>query len=132
MDPSMMDAEYSGCAEHEPFALQVLGDSMSPEFEHGCIVIIDPGGVVENGCFVMAELEDGYILRQLLIQEGRFYLKPMMSSYETVEIPGIHAIKGVVTQRAGRRRRDRKHYHRLPTREEVARLQAEMGRGKKR
>lgn len=132
MDPIMMDAEYSGCAEHEPFALQVLGDSMSPEFEHGCIVIIDPAGVVENGCFVMAELEDGYILRQLLIQEGRFYLKPMMSSYETVEIAGMQAIKGVVTQKAGRRRRDRKHYHRLPTREEVTRHQQDLAKSKKR
>ena len=33
----------SGCASAEPFALQVLGNSMSPEFSEGCVVIVDPG-----------------------------------------------------------------------------------------
>jgi hypothetical protein len=34
----------------------------------------------------------------------------MKTSYETVEISGLHVIKGVVVQRAGTRRRHRKHY----------------------
>jgi SOS-response transcriptional repressor LexA len=30
----------------EPFALRVIGDSMAPEFQDGCIIVIDPEGVV--------------------------------------------------------------------------------------
>jgi len=30
----------------EPFALRVIGDEMSPEFLDGCIIIIDPEGIL--------------------------------------------------------------------------------------
>ena len=103
-------ADGGGCGADELFALQVLGDSMSPEFDHGCIIVVDPGGVIQNGAFVVAVHDDEYIFRQLLIQEDRYYLKPMKTSYETVEISGLHVIKGVVVQRAGTRRKHRKHY----------------------
>jgi DNA polymerase V len=99
-----------GCGADELFALQVLGDSMSPEFDHGCIIVVDPAGVIQNGAFVVAMHDDEHIFRQLLIQEDRYYLKPMKASYETVEISGLHVIKGVVVQRAGTRRKHRKHY----------------------
>ncbi|WJW74369.1 S24 family peptidase [Thiohalobacter sp. IOR34] len=99
------------CAEEELFALQVLDDSMEPEFAKGCIIIIDPGGIIQNGCFVLARHEeDNFIFRQLLIQEDRYYLKPMRSSYETIEIPGLEVIVGVIVQRAGTRRSYHKHY----------------------
>lgn len=103
--------DTGGCASAEPFALRVLGDSMSPEFEEGHIIIVDPAGVIQNGCFVVANLEEeGFILRQLLMQEDRLYLKPMRSSYETIEITSIEIIVGVVVQRAGPRRKHLKHY----------------------
>jgi len=100
----------SGCGSDELFALQVLGDSMVPEFNHGCVVVIDPGGVIQNGCFVIAMYNDEYIFRQLLVQDDRYYLKPMKESYETVEIASLDVIKGVVVQKAGTRRKHRKHY----------------------
>jgi DNA polymerase V len=100
----------SGCGSDELFALQVLGDSMAPEFDHGCIVVIDPGGVIQNGSFVIAMYDGEHIFRQLLVQEDRYFLKPMKESYETVEISSLDVIKGVVVQRAGTRRKDRKHY----------------------
>jgi len=105
-----VEATIGGCAGSEPFALQVLGDSMAPEFEHGCIIIVDPGGVVEDGCYVVAEHAGEYIFRQLCIEAGRWRLVALQEGHETVEIPGPEAIKGVVVQKAGRRRRDRKHY----------------------
>ncbi len=105
-----VEATIGGCSEAEPFALQVLGDSMAPEFEHGCIIIVDPGGVVESGCYVVAEHGGEYIFRQLRIEEGRWELHALQEGHEVLEIPGPQAIKGVVVQKAGRRRRDRKHY----------------------
>ncbi len=104
----MMD--MGGCSAAEPFALRVLGDSMMPEFEDGAIIIIDPAGVVESGSYVLAMHNDEYIFRQLIIEAGQYRLKPLNPGYETVEIPGLEAVKGVIVQKAGTRRHQRKHY----------------------
>lgn len=37
------DASFGPCSEREPFALRVEGESMAPEFEDGCVIIVDPG-----------------------------------------------------------------------------------------
>ncbi len=99
-----------GCSSSEPFALRVLGDSMEPEFNDGCIVVVDPTGVVESGCYVIAMHEGEYIFRQLILENDRLFLTALNEGYEHLEIPSMAAIKGVITQRAGRHRKDRKHY----------------------
>jgi DNA polymerase V len=99
-----------GCSSSEPFALQVLGDSMAPEFEHGVIIIVDPSGVVESGSYVVAQMDDEYLFRQLQIEDGAYYLVALKEDHRRLEIPGPQAIVGVVTQRAGRRRSQHKHY----------------------
>ena len=104
----MMD--IGGCGSSEPFALRVLGDSMVPEFEDGCIIVIDPAGVVEDGSYVLAVHHNEYIFRQLVIDEEGYYLKPLNEGYDTLEIQGIDAIRGVIVQKAGTRRHHRKHY----------------------
>lgn len=110
-EPNDIQIESGSCGEAELFALRVLDDSMEPEFAKGCVIIIDPSGVVQNGSFVLAKLDgDDMIFRQLLVQDDRYYLKPMRSSYDTLEIPGLHAIAGVIVQRAGTRRSYHKHY----------------------
>jgi SOS-response transcriptional repressor LexA len=105
-----MNFTEGGCSEAEPYALQVLGDSMEPEFEDGCIVIIDPAGHVQNGVYVIAVHEEEYIFRQLLIEDQRFFLCALNNAYPRIEINGMEGIQGVIVQKAGRRRRDRKHY----------------------
>jgi len=103
--------DNSGCGAGELYALRVLGDMMEPEFEHGAIIVVDPGGVIESGCFVVAYHEDEYYFRQLMKEDGRYFLKCLNHSYdEVVELDGIEAIQGVVVQKAGRRRKDHKHY----------------------
>lgn len=99
-----------GCAANEPFVLQVLGDSMEPEFTHGAVIVVEPGGVLESGRYVVAAHDGGYIFRQLIIDEGRWMLRALNDDYPSIEIEGASAIKGVVIQKAGRRRRERKHY----------------------
>lgn len=107
----------SGCSARQPFALRVLGDSMLPEFPDGAIIIIDPEALVYDGCYVMAEVDNEYIFRQLRIVDERYYLVPLNDLYDTQEISGIADIRGVITQQAGRRRKDRKHYRKqdMPT-----------------
>jgi phage repressor protein C with HTH and peptisase S24 domain len=100
----------SGCAGSEPFALQVLGDSMEPEFADGTIVIVEPGVVVDDGSYVVAQHDGEYVLRQLSICDKRWFLTPLNDDYETVEISGVDAIRGRVIQKAGRRRAERRSY----------------------
>ena len=104
-------ASNSSCSESEPFALQTLDDSMEPEFVTGCIIIIDPTGLVKDGAYVFAKDNNGeYIFRQLRVMEGHYYLSPLNDLYETIEINGITQIEGVITQRAGKKRSYHKHY----------------------
>jgi SOS-response transcriptional repressor LexA len=105
-----MSFSSSGCAESEPYALHVLGDSMLPEFEEGAIIVIDPAGAIKDGSYVIAIHNDEYIFRQLRIHDERYYLQPLNDLYDTVEIPNLEQIKGVVSQKAGRRRKQHKRY----------------------
>ncbi|RKZ48531.1 MAG: S24 family peptidase [Candidatus Parabeggiatoa sp. nov. 3] len=95
---------------NEPFALRVLEDSMTPEFVEGHIIIIEPDGVVQNGSYVFAVYEDEYIFRQLLIENQQYFLKPLNDHYPTLEISSLDAVKGVITQRSGTRRKEHKYY----------------------
>ena len=103
--------EPSTCVEAEPFALQVTDDSMEPEFARGCIVVIDPTGLVEDGAYVIAERTDGLVFRRLRLEGQRVWLDALNGNYPSEEIEsGIAAIKGVVVQRAGKRRAYHKRY----------------------
>lgn len=99
------------CIEAEPFALQVLDDSMEPEFKNGCVVVIDPTGVVRDGAYVVVEMGDELVLRQFSKRGGESELVPLNERYPSQALlAGVAAIKGVVVQRAGRRRSQHKRY----------------------
>ena len=104
-------ADHGGCANSEPFALRVLGDSMEPEFKDGSIIIIDSAAAVKSGCYVLAMVNDEYIFRQLVIEDGRYMLRALNEGYETIEVSGLNAIRGVIVQRSGTRRKYHKHYN---------------------
>lgn len=99
-----------GCSESEPYALRVLGDSMLPEFKEGTVIVIDPAGAMRDGSYVVAMHNDELIFRQLRIHDDKYFLQPLNDLYDTVEIPGLSAVSGVISQQAGRRRKDRKRY----------------------
>ena len=103
--------ELSQCGASEPFALRVIGDDMSPEFLDGHIVVVDPGGLVKTGSFVIARLDDETVLRQLRIEHNKYYLSTLNNDIpESVLSGGLNDIVGVVSQRAGKRRSERKRY----------------------
>jgi DNA polymerase V len=107
------NAAESSCGGAEPYALQVVDDSMEPEFKRHCIIVVDPTGVARHGSYVIAMVENGYIFRQLVIEEGTYYLQPLNEAYMHEKRPiEFGAIKGIVVQQAGPkgRRKDRKRY----------------------
>lgn len=99
------------CIEAEPYALRVTDDSMAPEFPCGCVVIVDPTGIAADGAFVVAEHDGGLTLRRLRLDDHGVRLEAVADDYGVIRPEnGLSAVKGVVTQRAGRRRRDHKRY----------------------
>jgi len=106
-----IDQELSSCGASEPFALRVIGNDMNPEFKDGNVIVIDPGGLVKDGCFVVANPNEEYIFRQLFIAKGIFTLRALEKGHEEITLSkGIDEIVGVVSQRSGRRRKEHKRY----------------------
>ena len=106
------DPELRGCSDAEPYALRVIGDSMAPEFADGHIVIVDPDMNAHSGAYVVIDYAGETTFRKLVLtDDGRRFLEPLNGAYETVEVVGEYRVRGVVVQRAGRRRRDHKHYY---------------------
>lgn len=105
------DAELRGCAEAEPYALRVIGDSMAPEFLDGHIIIVDPAMPPQHGAYVVIDYQGETTFRQLVIEGGKKFIKALNDVYPAVELVEQYAVRGVVVQRAGRRRKDHKHYY---------------------
>jgi len=106
----MSDPIGSGCAELEPYALRVTDDSMAPEFWEGCIIIVEPRLSARHGAYAVVDYANDTTFRQYIEEGGRRFLKPLNDKYESVEIIGPFAVRGVVIQRAGTRRIHHKHY----------------------
>lgn len=93
------------CAGAEPFALMVLGDSMAPEFSDGDVIVVEPEGLAGDGAYVVAEVHDGWTLRQLVRADGGWQLRALDAAYPPTAIADLATIRGVVIQksRPGRR-----------------------------
>lgn len=105
--------EGGGCTSKAPFALQVLGDSMEPEFLDGVVIIIDPNHPAAHGTYVVADYDGETTFRQFVIRDERKYLVALNEGYPDIEIISELQIRGVITQRARSRRhgfKKAKHY----------------------
>ena len=100
----------SECSQSEPYALQVLGDSMEPEFPDKCIVIIDPADTCGSGAYIFVEVEGVRWFRQFVRQEdGTETLVALNDLYPEIDLTGLHfKVLGVIVQRNIRRKI--KHY----------------------
>ena len=100
----------TGCALHEPFALQVLGADMAPEFPDRCIVIVEPTPQCRDGMYIFAEVEDTRWFRQYRRDaDGREWLAAANPIFPTIDLTGLDwKVLGVIIQR--NIRRAIKHY----------------------
>jgi SOS-response transcriptional repressor LexA len=87
------------------FALRVKGDSMEspagrPTYPEGSIIIVDPNVQATNGSRVVVRLEASQeaTFKQLVIDGGRRYLKPLNPRYPILEVTEEATICGVVVQ----------------------------------
>jgi len=100
----------TGCAWREPFALQVLGDSMEPEFPDRCGVIIEQAERCSHGMYVFVEVEGARWFRRYRVDEqGKEWLIALNRRYPEIDLTGRAWMgMGIIIQRNIRRRV--KHY----------------------
>ena len=98
--------EASACSGSEAFALMVMGQSMVPEFNEGEIIIIEPGGLVRDGSYVLAWHNDEWTFRQIHQRESGWVLHALNPAFPDAPLPDLSAVRGVIIQKAlpGRRR----------------------------
>jgi SOS-response transcriptional repressor LexA len=95
---------------HEPYALQVLGDQMEPEFPDRCVIIVEPTDHRKNNSFVFAEVEGVRWFRKYVREDtGAERLVALNRIYPDIELGGLEwNVLGVIIQRNIRRKI--KHY----------------------
>ena len=101
----------SACSGAESFALMVLGDSMTPEFDEGDVVIIEPDGLATDGSFVLAFCDEEWIFRRLRKDGESWCLQALNPSYADIRLSDLAAVRGVIIQksRPGRRRASKRY-----------------------
>ncbi|MBX3620646.1 MAG: S24 family peptidase [Rhizobacter sp.] len=105
------ELDAPGCAGGESFALQVLGQSMAPEFNEGEIVIIEPEGLAHEGSYVLAQHGGEWIFRQLCRRGPGWVLHALNPAWPDLPLPDLSAVRGVIIQKAlpGRRRASKRY-----------------------
>ena len=102
--------DFTGCSLSEPYALQVLGNGMEPEFPDQCIVVIRPEDSCTDGMYVFVEVEGVRWFRQYRRDAtGRETLVALNDLYPEIDLTGLEwQVLGVIIQR--NIRRQIKHY----------------------
>lgn len=101
----------SQCSNSEPFALQVIDNSMEPEFPDKCIVIIEPIDRCGNGDHIFVEVEGVRWFRKYIeCEDGTKKLIALNDLYPEIDITNLeYRVLGVIIQRNVKRKI--KHYH---------------------
>ena len=82
------------------YALRVQGDSMEPVFPNGSVIIVDPAVDPHHGSYVVVRLDEAEqaTFKQLVVDGGARYLKPLNPRYPLMEIRESATVCGVVRQ----------------------------------
>ena len=98
------------CSYNELYPLQVLDDSMEPEFPEKCIIVIEPSEVCATGAYVVITVDGERWFRQFVQNsDGRARLVAVNSTYPDIDLDGVrYKVEGVIVQRNIKRKI--KHY----------------------
>ena len=102
----------TGCSAEglEPFALRVIGDSMEPEFQDGHIIIVDPGFPLLNSVYAVIKNNGEFIFGQYFKDDSGSWIRYLNPEFENIKLEADFEVKGIITQRNGRKRKDIKYY----------------------
>ena len=94
----------------EPYALQNIGDIMSPEFSENCIIIVDPSIPIHHEAYVIVDFNDELYFRQYFEENGRKVLRCLNSSYSEIELDNYFEVRGCITQQKQRKQKSLHYY----------------------
>ena len=101
----------SSCSTNsEPYAMQNIGDMMSPEFSENCIIIIDPSMPVHHKAYVIIDFNDEIYFRQYFEENGRKFLRCLNSSYAEIELNDNFEFRGCIIQQKQRKQKSLHYY----------------------
>ena len=105
----------SSCSTNsEPYALQNIGDMMSPEFSENCIIIVDPSMLIHNEAYVIIDFNDELYFRQYFESTDKKVLRCLNSSYQEIELDSYFEVRGCIVQQKQRGQKSLHYY--LPNR----------------
>ena len=94
----------SSCSTNsEPYALQNIGDMMSPEFSENCIIIVDPSMPLHNKAYVIIDFNNELYFRQYFEENDKRFLRCLNSSYDDIELNNNFEVRGCITQQKQRK-----------------------------
>ena len=101
----------SSCSTNsEPYALQNIGNMMSPEFSENCIIIVDPSMPIHHKAYAIIDFNDELYFRQYFEENGRKVLKCLNSSYDEIELDSNFEVRGCIVQQKQRKQKSLHYY----------------------
>ena len=101
----------SSCSTNsEPYALQNIGDMMSPEFSENCIIIVDPSMPIHNEAYAIIDLNEEIYFRQYFEKNGKKFLRCLNPSYPEIELNNDFEVRGCIVQQKQRRQKSLHYY----------------------
>jgi len=94
----------------EPYALQNIGDMMSPEFSENCIIIVDPGMPIHNEAYVIIDFNDELYFRQFMSENGVQFMRCLNSSYDDIVLNNNYEVRGCIIQQKQRKQKSLHYY----------------------
>ena len=112
--PELADSKtlyQATCATNsEPYALQNIGDMMSPEFSENCIIIVDPSIQIHPKAFAIVDFNDELYFRQYIEEENKKILRCLNSKYEDIELSNGFEVRGCIVQQKQRKEKSLHYY----------------------
>ena len=94
----------------ESYALQNIGDMMSPEFSENCIIIVDPSMPIHHEAYVIIDFNDELYFRQYFEVNGSKILKCLNPSYDDIELDNDFDVRGCIVQQKQRKQKSLHYY----------------------
>ena len=101
----------SNCSTNsESYALQNIGDMMSPEFSENCIIIVDPSLPIHNKAYIIIDFKDELYFRQYFENNGKKVLRCLNTSYPEIELDYDFEVRGCIVQQKQRKHKPLHYY----------------------
>ena len=94
----------------EPYALQNIGDMMSPEFSENCIIIIDPSMLIHHNAYAIINFKDDLYFRQYIELDNKKLLRCINSKYEDIELNNNFEVRGCIVQQKQKKQKSLHYY----------------------